>query len=1194
MRRRFLGHAQRGRLTVIARSCLWVLTGLAAMPIGAQEAIKSGERLSQWLARQPQVANGEAFMAALQWQVPAERLAQEQLRSAVVQSLRNLRRPGYDAAARDALVDRLLALPLTGRVTLAIPDGRQMEVIPQQDPILREEHRLALVPRPSTVTVLTESGMPCAATHRPGALALDYLRACLGEGSSSVDDIWLVQPDGRVARYGVARWNMTSQDEVGLGAWIWAPLRGAGLPRSVSDNLARFLATQLPGEQVWPHWHGIAQQVVLNAGASGAPTPRSAPVTASDWGEIGLMQTPTARMAEAGDFRLQLSTVSPYTRGTNMFQPLDWLEFGFRYTDISNRLYGPSIAGDQTYKDKSIDFKLRLREETSFWPQVAIGVRDVGGTGLFSGEYLVASKRTGNFDLSLGLGWGYLGARGNVKNPLSLLSSSFSTRPTATAATGGQVNTASFFRGPAALFGGVQWHSPDDRWIFKFELDGNNYQNEPQSNNQVVKSPFNVGAVYRYNENIDLSFGLERGNRLMLGATFHAALDKFNAPKLMDAPLPKVQLGAPAEPPSAGWGSTAADVERYTGWSMRALDNQPGVTSLYAEADGALHLQARVDRAITVLHRDAPASTRRFVFHLQERGLPMTRLEVDRDEWVASRALAQSPSVPLPVVQVAPGQTDATRLVRGPGEPYSLWTGKPPGLSMELGPGFNPIFGGPNSFLLYSVSVIGRLEYRFSDSTWLTGMAKLRLLDNYDQFTFTGPSNLPRVRTFQREFETSSRLTLPVAQLTHVRQISENQYVSAYAGLLEPMYGGAGAEWLYRPWHGNLAFGVDINRVRQRDFKQGFAFRDYSVSTGHASMYWDTGWNGVQVRLSAGRYLAGDVGATLDLKRVFNNGMALGAFATKTNVSAAQFGEGSFDKGIYLTIPFDTILPISTSGAGTLTWTPLTRDGGARLGRAFPLFELTKQRSRRALQWGVDRPTGHRTGEDNTYVLGEPKPHALETLGSTTSTLGGQLLDVPASTWLWAGGAILASSLLDRPADKWAQRNTGGAYKAFGTASTVIPWALALGSGLAYTGLFGADASDTGETALKAAAFTLAGNLGLRYAVGRARPNENLGSTQFNGLKSGALQSGFASNHSAVAFALATPYAQQHNAPWLYAVAGLTALGRVQKREHWVSDTVAGALMGYAMGSLLVDQQRGRDGVRLSVTPQSVVAHWSF
>jgi hypothetical protein len=69
--------------------------------------------------------------------------------------------------------------------------------------------------------------------------------------------------------------------------------------------------------------------------------------------------------------------------------------------------------------------------------------------------------------------------------------------------------------------------------------------------------------------------------------------------------------------------------------------------------------------------------------------------------------------------------------------------------------------------------------------------------------------------------------------------------------------------------------------------------------------------------------------------------MTLGAWATRTNVSAEQFGEGSFDKGIYITMPFDAFFAKSTTSTGTLAWSPLTRDGGARLSRFYQLYDLT-------------------------------------------------------------------------------------------------------------------------------------------------------------------------------------------------------------------------------------------------------------
>jgi hypothetical protein len=897
-------------------------------------------------------------------------------------------------------------------------------------------------------------------------------------------------------------------------------------------------------------------------------------------------------MAPAGSVRLHFSQVEPYTRGNVMLQPLDWLEGGFRYTDVSNRLYGPEIAGNQSYKDKSIDFKLRLLEENDRWPQLALGVRDLGGTGLFSSEYLVASKRWGNWDASLGLGWGYLGARGNLANPLGWLASSFKTRPVAEVGQGGTPSLHTWFHGPAAIFGGLQWHAPHDPLLLKFELEGNDYQSEPQNNRQSTSSPFNVGAVYRYSPYIDLNLGIERGNRLMLGLTFHGGLHQLQSPKLLDPKLLPVQVVSATQKP-AKWNDTAASIELFTGWRIRSVVHADDSVTVVADADGATYLQERIERAVRILNRDASADVMRFTLQLQDHGLPMARIEVIRSTWVAQQLSAEPP------LQRMAGQ-QATSL-SGPLETTqsftpspSFWLAPEKKFNQMWGPSFSQILGGPDGFLLYQLGVQSYQEYRFSDTTWISSRLNLRLFDNYDNFKYDAPSALERVRTYQREYATTSRLTLPLLQLTHVHDLGGGHYASAYAGMLESMYGGFGAEWLYRPWHGRVAVGLDVNRVRQRDFKQNLSFRDYTVDTGHATLYWDTGWSGVQLNLSAGRYLAGDWGATLSVNRTFANGVTMGGWATKTDVSAEKFGEGSFDKGIYIAFPFDAILPKSTPLTGLLAWNPLTRDGGARMGRSVALYDVTQMRDPRTLTWRPAVQVGRRTAEDLNQVNTEPVANALERLADSTVRLGQQIGDIPGSTWAWGAGAIIAAGLLDTKIDEWAQAHQGGTLERVGKASTAIPVAMGLGTALLYTGLGGEPAASTADISLRAAALTLGTNLLTRFAIGRARPFEEKGTSSFHGFGAEAVQSGFTSNHVAIAFALATPYAQEHNMPWLYAVAASTALGRVQQREHWLSDTVAGAMLGYAIGSLLTDQQHERPGVRLSLTPQAITAQWSF
>jgi hypothetical protein len=78
----------------------------------------------------------------------------------------------------------------------------------------------------------------------------------------------------------------------------------------------------------------------------------------------------------------------------------------------------------------------------------------------------------------------------------------------------------------------------------------------------------------------------------------------------------------------------------------------------------------------------------------------------------------------------------------------------------------------------------------------------------------------------------------------------------------------------------------------------------------------------------------------------------VGAYATKTNISAATFGEGSFDKGIYLAIPFDALLGRTTGYMAPLRYVPVLRDGGQMLDRAFPLYDMTDLRNPRTLDIG--------------------------------------------------------------------------------------------------------------------------------------------------------------------------------------------------------------------------------------------------
>jgi membrane-associated phospholipid phosphatase len=1323
--------------------------------------------------------------------------AQQSLLDALLFSLSGSDREVHASeTSRSALRSWLAYLPVTGRVRVALSDARWLQANPNRDPILRADHMVILPQRPSTVTVVTSSGEKCHIEHAPLVEARSYVGACSGNSATDVDWVWIAQPDGRVQRFGIGLWNEQSQAAPAPGAWIWAPARNAGWSESFSERLTAFLATQGPSEgggressasgnrnlseesarsvteQRRPEYqHQVGNAPVIQGGASANGQPgvgrarmpeipegglatrrsRSYEAISGDWGGVGLLQTPTARMADEGNISSSLSRVAPYTNYNFIVTPLPWLEAGFRYTSVSDVAYSQGLS--QAYKDKAFDAKFRLVEERVYVPQVSLGFRDIAGTGLFSSEYVVANKRTGPFDWSLGMGWGYLGSRGRVRNPLTLLSPRFGSRTGVVGGQGGTLSLGGYFRGPSSIFGGVQYQTPWDSLLLKIEYDGHDYQQEPLNNNIPQRSSWNVGLVYRPHRALDVMLGFERGNTAMLTLIWHGNLSELGMPKFLDPP--PIPLSPSRSPQAPDWAKTARDISTQTNWRVEEIKSASRDVRVTIDDPLAAYWKDRIDRAAAVLHRDAPENIDRFVLRYKDRGIDLAEQIVDRDSWLAQRTLALPPGdVREPVI--AQGPRPDLGLTSGRVE----YRGAPDRFETGFGFAYQQTLGGPDGFVLYQAGVEQKATFRIRADTWIQGYLHLGLIDNYEKFKVTGPSELPRVRTFLREFLTTSKFTMPSLLVAHVGRLTENQYYSAYGGYLESMFAGVGGEWFYRPFQSRVAIGIDANIVQQRDFKQDFALRDYRTTTGHATLYWDTGWNGVQITMSAGRYLAKDIGATLDFSRSFSNGARVGAFFTRTNVSAEQFGEGSFDKGVYFSIPFDTMLPKTTNSYANVLWRPLTRDGGAKLDRAVRLIDVTGVLDMRTLQrqaapplnetlpasdqrdkWqpiysgpqpdtsvaprpftaqlkGVDsdryefdiiealyrqgfrdvsmsydasrrlvlslmstmQPQSRAVGraartalrlapldvreirifltengrtaaryelvdlpllsrffdgnvglseirgtvaveyfnasarqDDPLALFGDlgteaPTPRQLKDIVLPSSGTAYRVLDdfkvaghlAVNADWLRSGlvgaGLILGAGLADNRVDRFAVNQANNSLlKRVNTFGNALPW-LAIGGAVAAAMSNGDPRlSRTGYAATESGATAFAAVTGLKYVFGRARPENGLGSRSFKPFTSASGSDSFPSGHTIISWAIATPFAEEYDAPWLYGVAAVTNLARVGSRQHWLSDTVAGSAIGYAIGKVFFEAGRdpSRKGPRVVVGPRSLALSWA-
>jgi hypothetical protein len=105
-------------------------------------------------------------------------------------------------------------------------------------------------------------------------------------------------------------------------------------------------------------------------------------------------------------------------------------------------------------------------------------------------------------------------------------------------------------------------------------------------------------------------------------------------------------------------------------------------------------------------------------------------------------------------------------------------------------------------------------------------------------------------------------------------------------------------------------------------------------------------------------------------------------------------------------------------------------------------------------------------------------------------------------------------------------------------------------------------AISSGESAILSCSIVMAG----KFIIGRERPYMNNGSMKYKPLLfKGDDYYSFPSGHSAIAWALATPYAEKYSR-WIYIIPASVSFARVYKDKHWSSDVMAGSIIGFVSG----------------------------
>ena len=681
--------------------------------------------------------------------------------------------------------------------------------------------------------------------------------------------------------------------------------------------------------------------------------PKSNYPSYSNYGTTGLIQLPTARMMPAGSLALSWSDIDPYLRGSIIAYPFSWLEASYQYTDINNALYSDvtSFSGNQTYKDKSFDFKIKLINEGVYLPDISVGGRDLAGTGIFSSEYLVGTKRFSNLDFTLGIGWGML-SEDKLSNPFEVLSDRFKSREYETDTLGGDFNVDSFFSGPASLFGGIEYFVPNSRGMrIKLEYDATDYDLEgfPDGNKSFkfafkpVKRPdsrVNVGIVYPVSNNLHFKLSYVKGNTLSFGFSFQAALGGKHAFTKKNDPPKQIENAniikkVNEKKDEFVYLTSLKYLAEEKLYLQHADISNDELHVVYTQSHHQSHARSS-GRALRVLDQIAPDSIKSLRASNINGGMGMYSISMPRSEYQKNEknnlhVLAKE-SVELTSFEYKQKDYSFNPEV---GFPATFW---------RVTPSLKSQIGGPDGFYFGGLGIAFQSETLFRRNiSWLNSVTH-GIYDNFDDLKLESDSIIPHVRTdIVKYLKQSTGLAITRSQLNYFSKISDQTYIKFSGGIFEPMFSGFGGEILYRPFNGNYGIGAEVWRAYQRQYNQLFGIRDYRINTGHINFYYKEPRSEVIIALKGGRFLAGDSGVNFDFSRRFKSGLRIGAFFSLTDISKTEFGEGSFDKGFYFYVPielFSTKYSKRNTGFGLR---PITRDGAQYLIHGLNLWGVTEQ-----------------------------------------------------------------------------------------------------------------------------------------------------------------------------------------------------------------------------------------------------------
>jgi hypothetical protein len=662
------------------------------------------------------------------------------------------------------------------------------------------------------------------------------------------------------------------------------------------------------------------------------------PVTFNHLLQGGYFSMPSARMGQEGEIGAGYGYVPPYIHYNARFQLTNFLEISGNYR-IFKGVEDPMLThlGFGDFSDKGANLKLSLfSAETSHYelPSLAIGLEDFIGTRAFRAYYIVLTQIFLNQNLEISLGYG--------ANRIH------------------------------KWFGGMNWmplRQTDWNYLkglsFVLEYDAIPYKDEtiekhPKGHKKYT--PWQMGLKYRVWECVDFSLSYIRGDKwaFTVSTFYNFGTTKGLLPKINDtlpysAPVNFQPLGE-LRPPEVMiqefvYAFQCQGFNLLEAWlcddAGRKILRLKVANFVYRDE---CHLRTRLNALLASL---IPDDIDGIIIVIDTLSMPIQELYYEaaylrlfRDQDIGRYEL----EILTPFREASYPNIYTSKLLFK--RNLEWW-------NIELLPKTNTLFGSASGKFKYALGLSLNINgFLFSDIFYSIGLgyyfsSYFKKVNDIDRLN---PSQIINVRTDIVNYYKQRGVTVDEAYLEKVCNWGRGWYTRISVGLFEPEYGGVATEWLYYPVNSNWAVGMDFAFLKKRaphgvDFtsyaRKLHGFKPHWVkflgSQYFLNLYYDWRCTALEFKISAGKFLADDIGFRTEVSRYFPSGLRIGFWYTYTNAHDIINNAIYHDKGIFFSVPLDifyTRTNRSRWGYGMSAW---LRDVGVSAYTGTHLYELINQ-----------------------------------------------------------------------------------------------------------------------------------------------------------------------------------------------------------------------------------------------------------